>query len=166
VDDTLQKAWINAASPFNGETACLPDLVPIEHLSGLLSVVVGTLRKEVECSSLAVVSDWHEHDGYISSSQSTDWQSLAELVASPTALYEQRPGDDFVRVAFFDRDLQFLLRVWIPDENDDPDQYPGRWGTFDLSGSSMLVRTIAHALPGDKLLFCDAKSFFDKRYAG
>jgi hypothetical protein len=30
----------------------------------------------------------------------------------------------------------------------------------------MLVRTIAQALPDVKLLFCDAKSFFDKRYAG
>ena len=166
MDDTLQKAWINAAPPFNGETACLPDLVPIEHLSGLLSVVVKALQREVECSTLKVVSDWHEHDGYISSSQSTDWQSLAELVASPTALYEQRPADDLVRLAFFDPHRRFLLRVWIPDEDDDPEQYPGRWGTFDLSGSSILVRAIAQELPEDRLLFCDAKSFFDKRYAG
>jgi hypothetical protein len=166
MDDTLLKAWTNTTSPFDGEALCLRDLVPIERLSQLLSVTVGALRVEFGDSILAVNSDWHEHDGYVSPSEPTDWEFLGELAASPTALYDHRPGDDFVRLAFFDSRCRFLLRIWIPDENDDPDQYPGKWGTFDLSSSATVIQTITQLLPTAELAVCDAKSFFSKRYAG
>jgi hypothetical protein len=93
-----------------------------------------------------MLRDWHEHDGYIWSRQSTTWQSVEQLLTSDQALYDGRAGDTFVRLAYYPSDSSFLLRIYVMDEDEEP-EYPGRWGNFDLSGAPSLLTTISSQLP-------------------
>ncbi len=166
MDEKLQHAWHTADQPFAGNTLHLADLVPLDRLSLLLSAVVSALRRTHETASLLRLADWHEHDGYVTSAHSITWQELEVIASSAAALYEQRPGDDFVRLGFYETTGAFFLRVWVLDEDDDRDSYPGKWGNLDLSASEALLQIVAASVPSEKLLLSPAKKYFDERFSG
>lgn len=168
MDTFLDSAWRSGAPPFDGGTLAPDDLLPIER-------VAEALRRALTClaafpgladGELRALADWHEHDGYISSSQPCTWKEMEAFVSSAAALYSGRERDEYVRRAYFDTAGRFLLRVWIPEEDDDPDQRPGRWGHFDISSPRNRLATIEEALAGVNVSITDARSYFDNRYAG
>jgi hypothetical protein len=165
MDAALQHAWLSSSPPFNGVTLRTEDLVRLERLSQLLSTAIVFLREEFGDASLLQHADWHEHDGYITSSAATDWNALANLVASPETLYEQRRGEDFVRIGVYEGRGGFYLRIWVPEDNDDPEEYPGRWGSFDVSAAEPVVVRLNRALGSAGLVLSNAKPYFDQRSA-
>jgi hypothetical protein len=166
VDQKLQHAWHTEARPFDGKTLHLADLVPLDRLSLLLSAAVTALRRAYENASLLSLADWHEHDGYITSAHPITWQELEAIASSVATLYERRPGDDFVRLGFYEASGTFFLRVWVLDEDDDRDNYPGKWGNFDLSASEALLQVVASSVPSESFLFSPALKYFNERFAG
>ena len=131
--------------------------------------VVNELKGRFAHEPLQRFDDWHQHDGFISAAESSGWDDLDQTLSSDKSLYENRAHDDFVRRAFYDKDKTFLFRFHVADEDDDPRQYPGIWGDFDLTSSMRLIKQISLRLGGegkDQLRVIGAKQFFDERYAG
>ena len=163
VDSYLQQSLSTGSPPLGGQTTYPPDLVPLDRLASILTVVVTCLQAKSPAEALLRHEDWHEHDGYITISKPCTWAELVALVASPETLYASRPDDDFVRIGVYAPNGAFYLRVWVPDEDDDPQYYPGRWGTFDLSASKELLVEVARVLPGQELSRSASKAFFEQR---
>ena len=166
MDEMLINAWRSAAPPFDGATARPADLLPLVYLSSALRSLVEALHRRHGNATLLRLDDWHEHDGYVTSSRPITWQELVAITATPEALYEQRPGDDHVRLAVYESTGRFMLRIWIPDEDDDLDMYPGRWGDFDLTASESYLQEIMAATSVGALSISPATRYFEKRFAG
>ena len=165
MDQPLTASLAAGTPPFDGQTLCLPELLPLEELVRVLGVTVTALRARWPEADLLHHEDWLEHDGYITNSKPFTWAELMALVASPEALYVGRPSDDFVRTGVYSPTAGFYLRVWVPDENDDPEHYPGRWGSFDLSANAEVLAKLEQALPSQGFLRCSARSYFNQRSA-
>jgi hypothetical protein len=168
MDQQLDARWRAKQSPFDGDIIYLDDYIPIAPLRTALVLLVAILQQNYQTAKLYTLRDWHEHDGYIWSRQSTNWQSVEQLVASDQALYDGRAGDTFVRLAYYPSDSSFLLRIYVMDENEEP-EYPGRWGNFDLSATHGLLTTISTQLPDfvQRLLRRERSgTYFDQSYAG
>jgi hypothetical protein len=165
MDEPLFRAWSDGLPPFDGVTLRSADLVPLELLFHMLSETIGFLREKFPEAKLLRHDDWHEHDGYITSSVPTDWGEVSGLITSATALYEQRPGDDFVRIGIYEPQGAFYLRIGVPDEDDDPELYPGRWGMFDVSAAEPLIAELKSVLRWDGLETSDTMAYFNERSA-
>ena len=168
MDQELYARWRAKQSPFEGEIIYLDDYLPIAQLRTTLVSLVDLLQQHYQAANLYTLRDWHEHDGYIWSRQSTSWQSVEQLLASEQSLYDGRTGDTYVRLAYYPSDSSFLLRVYVMDEDEEP-EYPGRWGNFDLSGAPSLLATITPQLPvaiQPLLRREQSGAYFDQSYAG
>lgn len=168
MDRELDARWRSKHSPFDGDIIYLDDYIPIALLRTTLVSLVAILRQHTHVTSLYSLPDWHEHDGYIFSRQPTTWQSVEQLLDSDQSLYDARTGDTFVRVTFYPSDHSFLLRIYVMDENEEP-EYPGRWGNFDLSGTPNLLALVRAHLPEliqHVLRQEPSGSYFDQSYAG
>lgn len=139
--------------------------MPLEDLQRALVCVVEHLSAMYGQRELWSLEDWHEHDGYLTSGNLIAWEDLASIVRSPAALYEARCADDYVRRVFFDRPSTFLLRIWVLEEDDDAEMYPGRWGNFDISGPSSLLDQVSTCATF-QIERQEAASYFGERYAG
>ncbi len=168
MDQELDARWRTKQSPFDGDIIYLDDYLPIAQLRTTLVSLVALLQQHYQAVDLYTLRDWHEHDGYIWSRQSTTWQSVEQLLASDQSLYDDRAGDTFVRLAYYPSDSSFLLRIYVMDEDEEP-EYPGRWGNFDLSGAPSLFTAIGIQLPEivQPLLRRERSgAYFDRSYVG
>lgn len=165
MDESLHIALKNGSEPFTGNTLHLSDLIPLKDLRALLEVIVAFLKAEVPGAVLQRHADWHEHDGYITESSPTNWEELASLVSSEQSLYDQRPGDDFVQIGIYEASGAFYLRINVIEEDGDPEQYPGRWGSFDVSAKESLLSKLKGALHCSRLSVSETRSYFNQRAA-
>jgi hypothetical protein len=168
MDQRMLKHLQAGIKPFDGVTLHLDDLVSISHLRCALNVIVGSLKNAHPGVTLQAFEDWHEHDGYVVSSNKVEWDEIDLVLISDQALYESRHGDTYVRRAFYSVDDSFLLRYYVLDKDEDH-LYPGIWGEFDLSCNRSLVDDIQAKLPefpNTIVRVEQAKVFFDKRHAG
>jgi hypothetical protein len=165
MDDPLHIAMTNGAKPFAGSTLHLSDLIPLSALQALLAEVVAYLKSENPEATLLRHADWHEHDGYLTASSPTTWEELVSLASSEESLYYQRPGDDFVQIGIYEANGAFYLRINVIEEDDDPEQYPGRWGSFDVSAPEPLLSKLKNALQCDSLALSQARFYFQQRSA-
>jgi hypothetical protein len=165
MDEFLERACSRASKSFDGFTLFPKDLLPLTELASALAATVDFLQTKFPAAELLRHADWHEHDGFITSSAASSWAEVSMIVASPDSLYASRVGEDFVRLGIYERTGSFYLRIWVPDEDDDPEQYPGRWGSFDLSSSHNLVNQVASSLTIPGLETSEAKSYFEARSA-
>jgi hypothetical protein len=165
VDSPLHHALATGSPPFDGQTLCPSDLLPLDKLAPILATVVTCLRARWPAEKPLRHEDWHEHDGYITSSMPSTWTDLAALFASSESLYSGCPRDDFVRVGIYAMNAGFYLRVWVPDEDDDPEFRPGRRGTFDLSASEEVLTELESAFPEQGFSRHGSKAYFEQRSA-
>lgn len=141
----LEQRWRDRLPPF-AESALVLDDLPLSELQAALQGLVAKLREEHEGLPLHTHLCWHEHDGYLTSAERTEWQGLDEIVASEASLCAARSGDTDVARAFYPESHGFLLRFHVLEEDED-EQYPGAWGTFNLSGTDSFVQSAHSRLP-------------------
>ena len=168
MDQHLEARWRARQAPFDGEILSLEDYIPITQLRTTLLSLVAVLQAQYQAARLYTLPDWHAHDGYIWSRQSTTWQALEQLLASDQARYDGRAGDTYVRQIYYPSDSSFLLRIYILDE-DEEEEYPGRWGNFDLSGAPSLLDAVTPQVSEtvQRLLRREPSGvYFDQSYAG
>jgi hypothetical protein len=165
MDDPLHIALTNGAKPFASNTLHLSDLIPLRDLQTLLADVIAYLKAENQEATLLRHADWHEHDGYRTASSPTNWGELVNLASSEQFLYDQRPGDDFVQIGVYEATGAFYLRINVVEEDDDPEQYPGRWGSFDVSAPEPLLSKLKNALHCESLVISEARPYFYQRSA-
>jgi len=82
MDHHLEARWRARQAPFDGDILSLDDYIPIAQLRTTLLSLVAVLQEQYQAASLYTLPDWHEHDGYTWSRQSTSWQALEQLLAS------------------------------------------------------------------------------------
>jgi len=173
LDAELNRRWLSSEPPFDGVTIHTPDFVPVSELRLLLLPVLDVLTARFGDSLLLRNADWHEHDGYVSSSSPISWSEIHSLLASDKALLAACESDTYVRLAVFPEDREFLLRIYVPDvtdnslhEHDDPNLV--RYGMVDLSGDGSFVASVAASLSNSAtalVAFEPSKLFFDRRQA-
>lgn len=165
----LQTAWQNAAQPFHHETVYGEDEVPLGQLQPFLKSLVRHLEVYYADSPLLCFEDWHQHDGYIVEAEKTSLATLNAHVESPDALLEWRHGDDDVYRAVYPESMDFLLRIYVAEKEDDQDEPLGVGGAFSFSGHGHDVNELkkrAHDIAGFSLKTEASKSYFNRIYAG
>jgi hypothetical protein len=165
MDADLTERWRRGAAPFDLECVRTDELVPLAELRAALALVVGALHARHPVPLLAF-DDWHEHDGFVSSSRECGWQELVAALADDASLYRARTGDVFVCRAFYAADHSFLLRFYVAEENEDG---AGFWGDLDFTAAPAVLDELAPRLRGllsTPLVREGAKAYFDSAYAG
>ena len=176
MDRELERRRRASEPPFGGTTLYTANFLSVYDLRRILSPVVLLLRTDFGEEQLWRLADWHEHDGYLNTAESTAWSSLFAMVESDDALQSgAAQPDTYVRTAFFPSGYAFLLRLYIPAPEDTPfasldgpDPIPG--GVFDLSGNDTLISRVTTAVigaaDGGVLRTETASGFFDSSYSG
>ena len=109
MDEQLEQRWKTGKPPFDGQCIRLTDHLPLPILRSLLSTVVDVLRQTTPACSLFRFDDWHEHDGYVTESLPTEWETFDQILLNDQKLHYSRHGDAYVRWAYYPDDLSFLL---------------------------------------------------------
>ena len=167
MDALFNERWQACLSPFDGDCLFANDLISVEDLRVLLTVIIPELQRASGSQALYTVDDWHRHDGFITQRRLTDWTSLAGLSRSAEALIESDQGDDYVYRSFYPEDLSFLLRYDVVDQSEAG--RPGFWGAFDVSAGSPTIARIFSLVPPalqPEFRIEASKGYFDRTYAG
>jgi hypothetical protein len=167
--EELEKAWKASSKPFHNETIYSEDLVPIDTLQAFTSSIVRHIDIYYPGRSLFLFDDWHAHDGYIVPARPVSIGELAEHVATADSLYKWRQGDFEVYRSVYPDTFDFLLRVNVLDENDDPEQYPGIWGSLSFTGYGFdltEIHKLGLGVAALKLAQTGSKEYFKRIYAG
>jgi hypothetical protein len=169
MDKELQTDFQKGATPFDGDVIITSDLLEIGSLQESLLSIVKFLHNEFSSATLLTFEDWHEHDGFITESAPAKWDQLEGVLVNVKTLYDSRQGDTYVRRAYYPSSKEFLLRYYVLEKDEDPNEYPGIWGDFDVISDSDTLEGIVSGLRKD---VCDkierkgAKEYFDQCYAG
>ncbi len=167
--EELEKAWRSSAKPFHNDTVYTEEPVPITALQPLVRSILQHISFCYCGRSLFLFDDWHADDGFIVSATPVSIGELAGHVAKVESLYNWRQGDFEVYRAIYPQGFDFLLRINVLDEMDDPEQYPGNWGSMSFSGHGFdlhQIRKRGRAIAGLKLAQTASKAYFDRIYAG
>ncbi len=174
MDSEFERRWRKGHSPFDGLTLTSRDYVPLPLLRQELACVVERLHKDNPDTALLRLSDWHEHDGFMSIAEPASWQELQSLLLSDVMLRAVCTGDTNVRTNFFPIKRDWCLRLYIPDDCDNPfyshdDPNPVQYGIFDVTCRAPLAEEIENSLREilvNNLDVIPAKDFFDRSYGG
>lgn len=158
MDAEMDRRWRANEPPFDGVRLAPDALLPVADLSAAITVVTDHLSRSMSPDSrLWFVEDWHEHDGYVKKAEPASWQMIREWSKRENL----RPGDTYVRAAFFPDSRSFYFRYYVADEE------PGEAmeGEFDLTGPKPLIDSTALALAEagyHALTIESAKLYFDR----
>lgn len=170
MDSILESAWKSHKKPFHEKTLVHENPIPIPTLRLMLFSVINYCENVYPNRTLYTFDDWHEHDGYITSCQMTDFHDLRLTLESDNVLHDSMQGDDFVYKAIYPATQDFLLRYYIFEiGKDDPEYLPGICGRFTFTGCRSDLFEITKRLEGfDKSSLTTENSirYFDKVYAG
>jgi hypothetical protein len=134
MDAVMYRRYREGLSPFDGlrvaldDSQPLSDCLPLPVLRQALIAVVRRLQQDRPDASLYTLQDWHEHDGFINQAHPTSWQEIGAKLVSDDALYDSRSQETYVSIATYPEDFSFYFRYHVLDEDEEPDNYPGRWG--------------------------------------
>ncbi|HWY87231.1 MAG TPA: hypothetical protein VNX28_10930 [Gemmataceae bacterium] len=167
MDTLLNQRWQAGLPPFDGDCLVTDGMISVDNLRMLLAIVLPELKGDDGGRTLYTFDDWHQHDGYVTNRQETEWSSLESLARNNDLLVASRQGDDYVHRSFYPENLSCLLRFDVPDK--DCGDGTGLSGTFDLSASPPKIARILSILPltlrtGLRLEL--SKGYFDRTYAG
>jgi hypothetical protein len=167
MDALLKQRWQAGLAPFDGDCLVTDGSISVDNLRTLLAYVLPELKRDVAGRTLNTFDDWHQHDGYVTDRQETEWSSLESLVRDNDVLIASRQGDDYVHLSFYPEDLSFLLRFDVLDK--DCGEGSDLSGTFDLSANPPKIARILSLLPltlRTGLRVELSKGYFDRTYAG
>lgn len=161
----LQQRWQTRAKPFDGTVVATCDEPTLDLVLDMLRFAAARLYTESE--QIAVITDWHEHDGFLSQPTQTTWNEFAARLSNIESLYQSRSSDEYVRIALFPNSFEWLLRYSIQDSEQDHDD---AWCDFDFSctpGSpSFELVSQLHSKWVGYTDVLPAKEFFDNSYGG
>ena len=167
--EQLEVAWKTSSQPFHNETVYTEEFAPIDALQPFLKTIAAYIELSYPSALLFTLDDWHEHDGFIVPSTPLAMSDLAQHFTSTNSLYNWRSGESAVYRSVYPQTLDFLLRVHILDEDEDPKHYPGIWGSMSFTGYGVdldEIRKRGHGVESLKLKLGNSKDYFDRIYAG
>jgi len=141
--------------------------IQISDLLRCLQRVTNNLENQFGNVTLYRNHDWHQHDGFINNSKVISWEEINSDLENEKTLYDSRHGDDHVRITIYSGTLEFILRYYILEEDDDA-HYPGKWGDFDITIDKNNLGKVENIIrqTGFQYIVSRAKDYFDKNYAG
>jgi hypothetical protein len=162
----LNERWLASRPPFDGTTVAIRNDPTPYDLLDMLRFVGESLRKRYPL--ILRFDDWHEHDGFITKAILTDWRTLESAWANLDDLIASRPGDDYVRIAIFPANFDWLLRYDL--DPGDSTAVENAWPYCDFTASTMseaakVVDSIK-ALGLGHTVVTPAATFFNSCYAG
>lgn len=169
MDRELAERLAATAPPFSGVCLYPDDSLKITDLVKVLGAVCDCIKEEFGDIGIRSLDDWLIHDGWLSSSKRSSWEEIENAIQSEESIYNYRHEDDFVYRAFYPEDFSFLLRFDVFDEDDEDEEYPGIWGTFDICGPNDWVQVLHQRLTliaSTEFVVESAKHFFDRLVSG
>lgn len=162
MDKNFEKRLRMCRPPFHGVTIHVEEMLPVFLLRRTLNAIVGVLHDHWHRSKIFTMQDWRDHDGVMLPARRSSWDELLAILASDDALYESMAGDTLVKVAFFPKEREFLLRYYIPEPQELEDSsltygtnfyipvpheqaLDNRWGRLDLTISPALQDVVLDA---------------------
>jgi hypothetical protein len=100
----------------------------------LASGLARTVHAPIRC-----FDDWHAHDGFVSSSKSTTWPEIHELISSDHRLRSWLTDDTWVMFTVYATNGAFCLRFGYSDEVKPPAL------NIDISGDNECLRMAEQA---------------------
>jgi len=113
----------------DGSNFATSDDIPAAELSKILRNVSAFLQSISPYGKLERYDDWWEHDGLHFYRSALSFEELFEIIHSPRSLLESMPGDFYVFVGVYSKQIPFYLRIHV-DWNDDETEIVGR---FDVT---------------------------------
>ncbi|NJM54764.1 MAG: hypothetical protein HC841_01490 [Verrucomicrobiae bacterium] len=165
MDENLENRWLNGLAPFSGNVIRPVDWIPLSELRQCLKAIVGQLKTDFGNARLLTLHDWHDHDGCRLAAKKSSWEELEKCLETDDSLYLARTGDFAVRIGVYPETAEWYFRFYVEDEDGD-EQYPGKWGDFDLTANEQTLAKIQLPLTKVVIEKLDAKRFFDACYAG
>jgi hypothetical protein len=167
MDAVLEQQWRMANPPFDGITLSSRDDTELSVMRTSLISIVNLLHIKFSASQLFRLSDWHEHDGYVTSSQPSSWEDLFSLLFSRETLYAAREEDSYVRTSFYPENHAFYLRIFVSDEYvNSSHEHTGNWDlTISQAIASEFIQEL-HSYDAIDAQSWQAEKFFKDRYRG
>jgi hypothetical protein len=161
---------VTGQSPFAGFTLHPQEMLEVRQLAKALAAVVATLgagapEGQGPEGPLFTLLDQHEADGGLSVREPSAWSVLRDYCQSGESLFRERGTGILISRGFYDPGTSFYLRIHVMEDGEDQD-YPGRYGDFDLSASTGILRSIQQSLSGSAgLVLTPARRYFEQRSA-
>ena len=166
MDETLERSWQNGVAPFDGVTVyeASDGQIPLATLRQSALAVVEILQQKFPNDALRILDDWHEHDGCVFPSSTSNWPKIRDHLSSNERFLFFKTNDFQVSKAIYSESMKFYLRVYIDDEPK-PDNLMGE---IDVTVPLEIAGAIADALGKVNLKpkTESAKTYFERRYGG
>jgi hypothetical protein len=174
MDAAFEHLWRQGLPPFDGVTLYSPEFLPLSALRKALQVIITHLQTLRPQARLFRLSDWHEHDGFVTTARPSSWEEMQALLASEERLYASSEGDTYVRTAFFPDERDFYLRLYVEEDYDNPLHAQNasdfiRCGTWDITCEEPLAAQLSEVLQREAAGVVNkqsAKEYFDSGYIG
>lgn len=166
MDSVLEHCWKEGVAPFDGATifdASEGEISLIKLRQSTLAVI-NILEAQFPQAALLVLDDWHEHDGFISSSKESTWPEIRTRLINDEAFLYFKTDDFQVAKAVYPKGMQFYLRIYIDEESSSSEGV----GEIDVTVPLQLATAIAEAFRNSGLTpkTESAKTYFDARLGG
>lgn len=95
------------------------------------------------------------------------YEKIFRSLESENTFYKSRHKDYEVYRAFYPDSSDFLIRYYILDKDDDPEFYPGIWGSFSFTGYGNDLYEISKCLSDyieAPIIKLNSKQYFEKNY--
>jgi hypothetical protein len=165
VTPELHQHWRTGTTPFDGTVVATYDDPTLTDVLDIMRIAVEGLRHDE--GEIWIYSDWHEHDGFMTSPKQISWNEFATRLSNPKTLYDSRDSDEYVRIGLYPASFSWLLRYNI-DDNDK--EFINAWCSLDFACTPgapafKVINEINLRWPGFTDLL-PAKEFFDNSYGG
>jgi|SRR5688572_1086220 len=155
MDAALERGWKDGTTPFDGVTfrPASDDPLPLSRFRPLARAILDALKAASTGSALRVLEDWHEHDGFQTTSSAITWSEIQRRISTDGF----RTEDDLVSKAIYPSDLSFYFRLRVDDN-----------GEIDVTVPLTRAAAMATVFQAAGCLFTseNSKTFFDRRYGG
>jgi hypothetical protein len=123
--------------PFDGVALRAGDPTPLTALQAALRSMAVYLHDQSQQEPLFAVREEYDPEGVSFVAEGTTWDNLLQIVSSAASLHEVGRDHNVLFAAFFPQSREFYLRIYVPEEDRQPDsaEWVGGFRPHRLEGT-------------------------------
>lgn len=166
MDCTLNSLWSSGKKPFHGETIYPADEVFVRDAIVAIPSALDHIAQHYPDCPLFSLDDWHEHDGFVTSAESTTIKALSAELSTPESYVSFHSDECAVYRAVYPETLDFVLRysLWVADDENQP--LADREVHWTFTGCGHDIAELKKRWASYHLVAEPSVKYFQSRYAG